>query len=974
MSDTDNTQGLQALTRHMTTLTQRVSELERAVTLMGGEIRHGAATPPAPRVAPLPPPTTRRPAAAAPRPAQPTGAPAPTRRDPIDWSALAEWVFTARTLAWSGGIATVLGIVLLFVMASSRGWITPGMRVGIGSLASFALLAFSFELDRRKVRADAILSAGGAGIAGLYASLWASIAVYHLIGEPLGLVLAGGIAALAVALAVRIDQEPLAMFGIVAAMLAPTLVSQGVTGAGALFSFVIACSGLPLYLRYRWEWLVVSIWLAAAATIVPLYATAEPGPSVAVLAGACFWCLFTAEAMVFELRESSRERISEQGWMLLGSSLTLAFATSFLYAGDRIVAGRQLAGVVLGGVAVAYGLLAVSPALLRRRHADLEDVLAGFGLAALATATGLLFGGPGMVCAWAAESVVMVALAERLLRRRSTRRLRLIAASGVYLALAVAETIILTANSTGHLERIGHGSTDGAIALVAVTIAGSVYCYGVRFGTARDLRLLWLVPALALGYLPVWSLDAQWAVCAYAALSTAMFVFRRSPWMVTWLDDQVAVLVAACYWSAGLAVSAASAAQVEAIARGQFGEREGVVGLALLVASACVGAWSLRRPGVPGVEYVALVSAATFGYLVCEVTTQHRAMWVALVVVAAYACAGHVTAVRRGIGERPLLAVGAGYLAGALLGVVSLDRSDRAIVHHGQASGWGTLALAVIAASLLATAVLDPRLRAYAMWLPAGLMGWLATLALPGQYPLVVWAAVSAAASCVVVQRPAVLERRLDMHPLRELAALVAGLTSVVVLAAYETPHMLFTTNHTPARNLVAAVASVTALALVTAAATAPVHRGQRWRVGGVRVAFAFAVATCALALWALAAAILGVFQIGVAATTGRAVNDAFQRGHVAVSVSWVLIGLALVVVSLRGDRRPLRIVGVALLFVALGKLFLYDLAFLTAMARAVSFIVTGSVLLVAALLLQRFAPQMKGPVTGDDVSRGAPA
>ena len=90
--------------------------------------------------------------------------------------------------------------------------------------------------------------------------------------------------------------------------------------------------------------------------------------------------------------------------------------------------------------------------------------------------------------------------------------------------------------------------------------------------------------------------------------------------------------------------------------------------------------------------------------------------------------------------------------------------------------------------------------------------------------------------------------------------------------------------------------------------------------------------------------------------------------------MSWVLIGLALVVVSLRGDRRPLRIVGVALLFVALGKLFLYDLAFLTAMARAVSFIVTGSVLLVAALLLQRFAPQMKGPVTGDDVSRGAPA
>jgi hypothetical protein len=35
-------------------------------------------------------------------------------------------------------------------------------------------------------------------------------------------------------------------------------------------------------------------------------------------------------------------------------------------------------------------------------------------------------------------------------------------------------------------------------------------------------------------------------------------------------------------------------------------------------------------------------------------------------------------------------------------------------------------------------------------------------------------------------------------------------------------------------------------------------------------------------------------------------------------------------------------------------------------MARAVSFIVTGSVLLVAALLLQRFAPQVKAALADD--------
>jgi uncharacterized membrane protein len=95
-------------------------------------------------------------------------------------------------------------------------------------------------------------------------------------------------------------------------------------------------------------------------------------------------------------------------------------------------------------------------------------------------------------------------------------------------------------------------------------------------------------------------------------------------------------------------------------------------------------------------------------------------------------------------------------------------------------------------------------------------------------------------------------------------------------------------------------------------------------------------------------------------------VHDHFQQGHVLVSIGWVMVGLALVIASLRGDRRGLRAAGIALLFAALGKIFLYDLAFLTAMARAVSFIVTGSVLLLAALLLQRFAPQVKAAL-GDE-------
>ena len=909
-----------------------------------------------------------------PPPARPRPPVAPRpQRESVNWSKLAEQAFAARTLAWAGGIATALGVALLFVLAASRGWVTPEMRVGLGMLVSLGLLAAAFDLDRRDWRADAILSAGGAGIAGLYATLWASISMYHFISEALGLPCAAAIAAVAVALAIRVKQEPLAIFGIVAAMLAPTLVSHDVTGAGALFSFVIACAGLPLFWRYRWTWLLVSIWCTAVLTLAPLYLTTHTGLSSAVLAGALFFGLFMVEGLVSELRPEQRDRITELGWLLLGTGVLLSFAVSFLYAGNREVLGRHLSGFVLLGVAALYALLAVTPLLLRRRHADVTDLLAGFGLAALATATGLLLGGPGMVCGWAAESVVMIAVSERLLRRHGSRRLRLTVASGVYLLLAAGQTVLITAPTEAHLASVGAGSTGGSVALGAVTLAGIVFCFGLRVFAVRELRVVWLLPAAALGYLPVWALGGQWAVIAYAALAAALFGYRRSPWMVEWFDDQVSVLAATSYWVAGLGVCAAVVAPLSAIDHGQFGNRDGLAGLAALVASGIVGTWSVRRRlPIREISYAALAPAAVFGYLLCEAVSQHQAMWAALVVTTMAATAVHVPALRRRIGEGPLLVIGAGYLTAAVAGLLNLDDAGRAIADHGQSDGWGTLLAAVAAAFLLATAVRDPRLRGYAMWLPAALAGWLATLILPGQYPLVCWAGISVIVSAFVIWRPASLEQRIARQPLRELAAASAALVTVLVVAIYETPHMLFTTNHDPADGLAAALSSVVALAFLIASSAIPRADGERWQLGGVRVATAAAVTTGAMALWTLAATILGAGQLLVqsASPAFQDVHDRFQQGHVLVSVSWVLTGLALVVISLRGNRRSLRIAGIALLFAALGKLFLYDLAFLTAMARAVSFIVTGSVLLVAALLLQRFSPQVKA-VLGDDGAAG---
>jgi uncharacterized membrane protein len=953
-------------------LRRRVDQLERAV----GELRGTAAAEPqatrelwaekAPRRAPEPAgPVEPRPAAPS-LPPMPPLPPPPPPRPPMDWGALAARVFTARTLAWAGGLATVLGIVLLFVMAASRGWVTPPMRVGIGVVVSIALLAAALELDRRSWRADAILAAAGAGIAGLYASLWASTWLYHLLSGAAASPLAALIAAAAVAVAIRIRQEPLAVFGVSGAMVAPVLVSLDVTAAGLLFAAAMLAGVLPLYARLRWSLLVFVTALIGFGQALALLDVSAPhtGFGLPVVAVAVVSALLAATALLVELLPTAGRRLSWLGGQIVSAAFTLSMADTFLFGGMRMTDGVSLAGLTLVGVALVWALLACVPVLVRRPHADLADLLAGFALTAAATATGMLTGGPALVCAWAAESAVLVGVAERIARRSGVRRRRLTAAAGVYLALAAIAAFIQVQPTRDHLPHVGAGSWQGSVALAAVALAGIAFCFGLRWLARPERDAAWAVPAVAIGYLPVWALAPDWAVAAYAGLAAALLLYRRSPAMVAWLGDEAGLAIGAGWWLAGAGLALVLTAPADSLTRagwGGLGARHGIADLAALALSAAVLAWSARRPRWPYAELVALLPVAVVAYLAAEALAAPYAMWAWLGLAGALAAVVHVPPVRRRVGDLALVLGSAGLLALGLITAWAHDGSLGAVSAHGTTAGWESIAIAAASALVLATALLDVRRRTFALVVPLLLAGELAAMLLPGQYPLVAAAALAVLAETAVVLWPRPLPGRLDRAVLGRIGIAAAVATAGAVLVAYETPRMLFHTSHTPAAGLAAAVAASVALvlaALAARAAGAPAVRGLDARAVLTYLAGAGI-------LWTLAAAILGAFQLDVDGSVATAVHDGFQQGHVAVSVAWVMIGLGLVVGSLRGRRRRLlRAGGIALLFVALGKLFLFDLAFLTAMARAVSFIVTGSVLLLAALLLQRFGYSTRAPAS----------
>ena len=154
------------------------------------------------------------------RPAAPAAPPGPPRRGVVDLAR--DWdLLGPRGFAIVGGAVTALGIILLFVLATNRGWITPTMRVAIGAVVSAVAVGVGFWVRKRYGQMQMSLGAVGAGIAGGYASLAAAAARYDLVPDWLALPLAGVIAAVAVVIAIAWSSETVAAIGLVGAALAP---------------------------------------------------------------------------------------------------------------------------------------------------------------------------------------------------------------------------------------------------------------------------------------------------------------------------------------------------------------------------------------------------------------------------------------------------------------------------------------------------------------------------------------------------------------------------------------------------------------------------------------------------------------------------------------------------------------------------------------------------------------------------------
>src|SRR6478735_599447 len=144
-----------------------------------------------------------------------TPPPAPPRepRPPRD----SNWI--GKVLAVAGVAVTLIGVVLLLVLAAQAGILRPEIRVGAGAVLAGALVVVAARLNSRPGGRIGAIALAATGVAAAYMDVIAITTIYRWVSAPFGLVLAAVIGGGGLILARRWDSQHLGLL-----VLAPLMV------------------------------------------------------------------------------------------------------------------------------------------------------------------------------------------------------------------------------------------------------------------------------------------------------------------------------------------------------------------------------------------------------------------------------------------------------------------------------------------------------------------------------------------------------------------------------------------------------------------------------------------------------------------------------------------------------------------------------------------------------------------------------
>ena len=256
-------------------------------------------------------------------PPPPPPPPTPPAR-PFDWESLVG----VKLFSWIAGIALVLAAVFFLKYSVDHGWLSPIVRATLGLLTGTILLVVC-EMRVARNYAFTANAMHGAGIAILYATLFAIHALWQLLPAGVVFALMLVVTAVAVMLSIRRDSVFIALLGLMGGFATPALLSTTHRPI-ELFSYLLLLNGGLAWVAYRKRWVALTvgsliftviyqwIWIAKFLTVTQLPLAAAIFAVFALVGSAVLWMRGTA-------RDDGEQRKFERV-ALVAAILPLTFA------------------------------------------------------------------------------------------------------------------------------------------------------------------------------------------------------------------------------------------------------------------------------------------------------------------------------------------------------------------------------------------------------------------------------------------------------------------------------------------------------------------------------------------------------------------------------------------------------------------------------------------------------------------------
>ncbi|MBI2707049.1 MAG: DUF2339 domain-containing protein [Proteobacteria bacterium] len=185
--------------------------------------------------------------------------------------------FTQSLPVWIGGVALALAGAFLVKYSIEMGFLSPSVRIAIGTLFGVGLLLFGNWIhDKNHIANGKRISQAlsGAGIADLYVCLFAATSFYNLISPLFGFIGMGSITAIAVVLSLK-QGPPIAMLGMVGGFLTPALIESKEPNAQFLFLYLyfVLAGIFTIIRRKNWWFIAIPVVIAAFLWVIFWMAT-----------------------------------------------------------------------------------------------------------------------------------------------------------------------------------------------------------------------------------------------------------------------------------------------------------------------------------------------------------------------------------------------------------------------------------------------------------------------------------------------------------------------------------------------------------------------------------------------------------------------------------------------------------------------------------------------------------------------------